>query len=379
MSFNLRFPKDSGFTKTEIRFYSDQPELTELYPLTGQGPMRLFVTDTNIAELEPLKKFAGLFTKESERVFSARNGRDILLCLAPGEAYKDIDHVLAIVKVALDHNFDRGAIFVAIGGGVISDMTAFAASIFKRGVAVEFVPTTLLSMVDAAIGGKTGCDFESYKNMIGAFYPAKLLHVFPKFVQSLPQREYVSGLGEAVKTAFLFSPGMTELLKTQKDLVLKRDEAILEKVIAECATAKAKIVHKDFKEKGERAFLNLGHTFGHALESVAGLGTITHGEAVAWGMGRAIDLSLSKGLCTEQFAKEAKDILSGYGYDMKSIPSVLTQNGTDADLLAQKILDAMKKDKKNKAQGSLRVILQKDIGKNLIQEVSEQEVLQVLK
>ena len=96
-------------------------------------------------------------------------------------------------------------------------------------------------------------------------------------------------------------------------------------------------------------------------------------------MGRAIDLSLSKGLCTEQFAKEAKDILSGYGYDMKSIPSVLTQNGTDADLLAQKILDAMKKDKKNKAQGSLRVILQKDIGKNLIQEVSEQEVLQVLK
>lgn len=360
-SFILKYPENSGFDKTDIIFYSGTPELEKIYfDCEKTYPNRLFVTDTNIASLDCMKTFLS-------KVEANDAQGDRLLVLGAGEKYKTIESVLEIVKKALDANFNRNCVFVGIGGGVICDMTAFAASMFKRGVDVEFVSTTLLADVDASVGGKTGCDFESYKNMIGAFYPAKRLHVAPQFVKSLPEKEYISGLAEAIKTALLFSPSMTELLKTQKDKIMARDDEAVQSIITECAKAKAAIVQEDFKEKGNRAFLNYGHTFGHALESVSGLGEITHGEGVAWGMARAAELSLNLSLCSKEFAKDTIDLLESYGYDTKKA----------GENLKEKILSAMHKDKKNNSS-AIRVILQSGPQQTIIKEVSDKELEAVI-
>ncbi len=360
-SFILKYPENSGFDKTDIIFYSGTPELEKIYfDCEKTYPNRLFVTDTNIASLDCMKTFLS-------RVEANDAQGDRLLVLGAGEKYKTIESVLEIVKKALDANFNRNCVFVGIGGGVICDMTAFAASMFKRGVDVEFVSTTLLADVDASVGGKTGCDFESYKNMIGAFYPAKRLHIAPQFVKSLPEKEYISGLAEAIKTALLFSPSMTELLKTQKDKIMARDDEAVQSIITECAKAKAAIVQEDFKEKGNRAFLNYGHTFGHALESVSGLGEITHGEGVAWGMARAAELSLNLSLCSKEFAKDTIDLLESYGYDTKKA----------GENLKEKILSAMHKDKKNNSS-AIRVILQSGPQQTIIKEVSDKELEAVI-
>lgn len=375
-SFELLFPENSGFDKTDILFYSGKNDLCSLYLSAENKRNRLFVTDTNIAPL--CADFISHFTDENANNIKApsvfKKENDILCIIGAGEKFKTIENVLEIVRAALNSNFNRNCLFVAIGGGVLSDMTGFAASMFKRGVDVEFVPTTLLSDVDASIGGKTGCDFDSYKNMIGAFYPAKKIHIWSSFIQSLPQNEFLSGLGEVVKTAFLFSPELTEILKTQKAQVMSRNEEVLQKIISICAKAKAKTVHEDFKEKGIRAYLNYGHTFGHALETVAGLGKISHGEAVAWGIGRALDLSLSKKLCTAEFAKDCKKILFDYGFCAEPIPQII-KDIPDATLA---LVSAMHKDKKNSGS-CVKVILQKAGQSTLITEVQDKEILEVLK
>ncbi len=375
-NFELLFPENSGFDKTDILFYSGKNDLYNLYLSAENKRNRLFVTDTNIAPL--CADFISHFTNENASNIKVpsifKKGNDTLCILGAGEKYKTIENVLEIVRAALNSNFNRNCLFVAIGGGVLSDMTGFAASMFKRGVDVEFVPTTLLSDVDASIGGKTGCDFDSYKNMIGAFYPAKKIHIWSSFIQSLPQNEFISGLGEVVKTAFLFSPELTEILKTQKEKVMSRNEETLQKIIAICAKAKAKTVHEDFKEKGIRAYLNYGHTFGHALETVAGLGKISHGEAVAWGIGRALNLSLNKKLCTAEFAKDCKSILFDYGFCTEPIPQII-ENIPNATLA---LVSAMHKDKKNSGS-CVKVILQKAAQSTLITEVQDNEILEVLK
>ncbi len=373
-SFDLNYPVDSGFKKTKINFYSGKPDLVDFYfsneSLKNCAPQRLFVTDTNVAKLDFMQDFINHpeFQKKSE------SQKNLLLVLPAGESYKNIENVLAIIKTALEHNFNRNCLFVGIGGGVVTDMTAFAASIFKRGVEVEFVPTTLLADVDAAIGGKTGCDFETFKNMIGSFYPAKNLNVWPYFIQTLPQLEFISGLAEAIKTAFLFSEDMTSLILQNKQQVLERNPEILEKIILECARAKAKIVEEDFREKANRALLNLGHTFGHALEAVAGLGKITHGEAVAWGIARSLKLSENLGKTSKSYAEECLSILNAFGYDTGAAPQILSKTEDSA----QKLLSAMKKDKKNNSS-QVRVILLTGKQRNLITEVSDEDILNVLK
>ncbi|MCQ2247863.1 MAG: 3-dehydroquinate synthase [Treponema sp.] len=374
-SFDLEFPADSGFTKTQINFYDCSPDLAGLYLSDPENKTnRLFVTDSTIANLECNRTFISYFTSDkisepngsnSSLVF--KKGTDTLCILGPGEKFKTIENVLQIVKAALDSNFNRNCLFVAIGGGVITDMTGFAASMFKRGVECEFVSTTLLADVDAAVGGKTGCDFDSYKNMIGAFYPSKKLHIFSDYVKTLPEKEYISGLAEAIKTAFLFDNEMLELFRKEKDKVLARDSAILNRLISGCTKAKAKIVHEDPKEKGNRAFLNLGHTFGHALESVSGLGEITHGEGVAWGMARALEYAQNNGICTKEYAQEGISILASYGYNVGK-----------ANAPAEKILDAMRKDKKNMSS-TIKLIVQEGPQKTRIIESTDDKILEVLK
>lgn len=371
-SLELSFPPDSGFSSSHILFYSGRPDLSSLFPPADSTRNRLFVTDSTIASLEPCREFFFRFTggrQASQLPAVYRDAADTLCVLGAGESFKTMENVLAIARAALDSNFNRNCLFVSIGGGVLCDMTGFAASIFKRGVDVEFVPTTLLADVDAAIGGKTGCDFGSYKNMIGSFYPARNIHIWSGFVQSLPQKEFISGLGEVIKTALLFSRELTDILKASPDAVLGRNQELLEKMIFICAQAKAKTVHEDFREHGKRSFLNYGHTFAHALESAAGLGTVTHGEAVAWGIARALDLSRMTGRCSGQFAAECKELLSSYGYDIRPVPGAL-QGMPGAQ---QKLLEAMHKDKKN-SSSRVKVILQSGAQETHITEVSDSEL-----
>ena len=364
----LFYPENSGFIKTDINFFAGTPDLASFYPCNDE--CKLFVTDKTIATLPTIKPFVKYIQQNG-------GSKNIILVLEAGEAFKTIQSVLKIVSTAIDHNFTRQALFIGIGGGVICDMTGFAASIFKRGVKAEFIPTTLLADVDAAIGGKTGCDFENYKNMIGAFYPAQTVNIWSEFIQSLPEREFISGLAEAIKTAFLFSPELCGIFAGEREKIMSRNRKTISFIIAECAKAKVSIVHTDFKEKAERAYLNYGHTFGHALETIAGLGVVTHGEGVAWGMGRALDLAANEGICTREFAQDNKKLLASYGYDMNPMPKVMSGKYKTEEF-SKKILEIMKKDKKNISTSTVRVTLQKDYCQTLMKEVSDASILEVL-
>lgn len=342
----------------------------------AQKCRRLFTIDTNVAALPALKNFVALFgaQKSLPGVYDglgAAKGNALVIVQA-GEKRKTIKTVLQIVGAALDRAFTRKDVFCAIGGGVLTDMTAFAASLYKRGAVCEFVPTSLLAMVDAAMGGKTGCDFDDYKNMIGAFYPARALYVYPDFVQSLNEREYRSGFAEAFKTALLYDKKMFAEISKKRELIKKRDKAFVFKMIQACAKAKARVVQKDMTEKNIRMQLNLGHTFGHALETCAGLGKIAHGDAVAWGIGRALCLSQKLGLCPDEYKEKVFDLLEYFGWESSARPKCFCPKDG-----AKKILCAMKRDKKN-SSSKIRVILQSGLCETVITEVSDKDILKCL-
>ena len=366
--FSVNYPAlHPGTDRTAIRFYSGSPDLSLLSRGTGRESVRrLFVTDRTVAGLTAVQPFAAQFRNGAE-------GSNVLVVLPSGEAHKTIEAVLTIIKTAIEHSFNRNDIFTGIGGGVVCDMTAFAASIFKRGTGVELVPTTLLAMADAAVGGKSGCDFESYKNMIGTFYPAQTLYVWPQFVQTLPDTEYRSGLAEVVKTALLYSEDLYEQITADKDSIMARDSQIVGAVTAACARAKAAVVEQDFTEKNIRMQLNFGHTFGHALETVAGLGMVSHGDAVAWGISRALALSERLGLCAASYRESVCRTLASYGWETGPVHRVLSGRADPAGQL----LAAMKKDKKNSGN-RIRVILQKEITSTVITEADDADIRAVL-
>ena len=369
VTFQIAYPSiHAGTEKSEINFMSGTPDLIDVYnPGAEDAPCkRFFVTDATVASLDCMKNFIAKFD-------DGVCGNDCLLILGSGEPFKTIESVLSIITAALETGFSRKDLFVGIGGGVICDLTAFAASIFKRGAAVELVPTTLLAMVDASIGGKTGCDYQNYKNMIGSFFPARRLFYWPEFVQYLPENQYNSGLAEAFKTALLFDKEMYDIFKNEADKLNARDPETLDLIINKSVRAKAAVVEKDFTEQGIRATLNLGHTFGHALESVAGLGKITHGAAVAWGIGRAVTLSYKKEYCREAFMNEILDVLKLYGWETAAIPSVVYGGG-----IAERLLNVMHNDKKNLTD-KVRVIIQNGLQDTVIEEVKDSEILSVLK
>ena len=389
--FSINYQKQYIATpKSEIHFIQDKIDLKKLFFSSGTAAndntsgRRLFTLDANVAALPCLKKFTALFAAKSaqdQKAAALKPGvydglgkakNDALIILRSGEKYKTIKSVLQIVEAALDRSFTRKDVFCAIGGGVLTDMTAFAASLYKRGAVCEFVPTTLLAMVDAAMGGKTGCDFDDYKNMIGAFYPARALYVYPDFVQSLNEREYRSGFAEAFKTALLYDKAMFNQIKKNKEKIKARDPNFVFKMIQACAKAKARVVQKDMIEKNIRMQLNLGHTFGHALETCAGLGKIAHGDAVAWGIGRALCLSQKLGLCPDEYKEKVFDLLEYFGWETTAAPKCFCPKDG-----AKKILCAMKRDKKN-SSSKIRVILQSGLCDTVITEVSDKDILKCL-
>jgi 3-dehydroquinate synthase len=283
-----------------------------------------------------------VFDTVTSELFGA--GVSPALALPTGETSKSLDGVSRILRAILEAGIGRDGTVIAVGGGVVCDMTAMAASLYMRGCGLELVPTTLLAMVDAAFGGKTGVDFAGYKNMVGTFYPASRVIVATECLASLPEREYFSGLAEAIKTAMIGDAELLSLFEDRRDEVMSRTPAVLSDIVRRCLAVKGSVVTGDFREKGMRAVLNLGHTFGHALESCTGFTGWTHGEAVAWGIGKSLKAGVELGLTKERYAKRIMGILAAYGYRLET------------DVSVSELIAAMGMDKK-KRQGKIRLVV----------------------
>jgi len=274
-----------------------------------------------------------------------RNSRDIPRCiLKNGEENKNWQSVESILRAANHAGLGRDCIFIGIGGGVVTDLTGFAASIYKRGCRLVFISTTLLGMVDASIGGKTGFDLNGIKNLAGSFYPAETVYIPLYALRTLPQIQWKSGMAELIKTAVLCGDDFLELLFPlaanfdDAPSLLKYDT--FRSCIERAVNFKDSVVTEDLYDFGKRMLLNLGHTFGHALESAAGLGTITHGEAVAWGIARSCELGVALGYTPQARAKKIGKLISSFGFEC-STPHPLAPD-------TQAILHAIKSDKKKK-------------------------------
>ncbi len=333
--------------------FSPEPSVTAFGPEGG-----IYVVDKHTEPL--LRRCAGFDPKAP------------LVSLEPGEDHKSLDSIQKILTAALDASLGRDSLFIGFGGGVITDMAAFAASLYMRGARLELVPTTLLSMVDAAIGGKTGIDFGNAKNCVGTFYPASLIRVSVSYLASLSEAEFRSGLAEVMKTALLYAPKLFQIMQERREHILSRDPDLMLEVVKRCVQAKARVVERDLKESGERMYLNLGHTFGHALESVAGFGRVSHGDAVAWGIGRALNLGLRLGITDPEYLTDVLPVLESYGWCTAPVHPALSGGDRSRELLA-----AMKNDKKKKG-GAVRFILQREMNSTLAQTVSDEDVLAVL-
>lgn len=285
---------------------------------------------------------------------------------ASGEAAKSWGELERIVVRMLEADLTRSSRVVGVGGGVVCDISALAASLYMRGCALTLVPTTLLAMVDAAIGGKTGINFGGYKNMIGTFYPADEVRICTETLTTLPEGEYRSGLAEVIKSAMLDDTELFSLLETRRDEILARDADLLDTIVAACVEVKGGIVEADLRESGFRAHLNLGHTFAHALESVQGLGIWSHGEAVAWGLARAMDLGVLAGVTDKAYASRVIELLLGYGYRLDPIPEATAA-----------IVNAMRRDKK-RVGDEIRFVLQRTLGETYVGPVDTATVEAVL-
>jgi 3-dehydroquinate synthase len=288
--------------------------------------------------------------------------------VAARDASKEWASVAAIIAAALERGADRDTEVVAIGGGAVCDVGAFAASILLRGVGLTLVPTTLTCMVDAALGGKTGINFGQRKNMVGTFYPAKQLLIYPQAVATLSERDYRSGLAEVIKTALLGDAALTVLLETRQAEVTSRAVPIVTEMVRRCVAMKGALASADLREEAQttaevagREVLNLGHTFGHALESASGF-TWTHGEAVAWGIGRATLLARHLEMLDAAYAQRVWRLLAAYGF-------ALHQD----EVLVDDLLVAMRADKKRRGQQQ-RFVLQRGPGANQVVPVADADI-----
>jgi len=237
-------------------------------------------------------------------------GKTVATCILPdGEKYKDIQHLNLIFDALLEAGFNRDCTVLALGGGVIGDMAGFASACFQRGVYFVQVPTTLLSQVDSSVGGKTGINHPLGKNMLGAFQQPQVVLADMAQLNTLPERELSAGLAEVIKYALLGDEDFLVWLEENMDGLVARDADLLAEAVYRSCAHKARIVANDEKEQGERALLNLGHTFGHAIESYLGYGTWLHGEAVATGMVMAADLSQRLGWISNEDVARTKKII----------------------------------------------------------------------
>lgn len=284
-----------------------------------------------------------------------------------GEASKNLDTVYELYAYLIDKKFDRNDMLLALGGGVTGDLTGFTAATYLRGVRFIQLPTSLLAQVDSSIGGKTGVDFNGYKNMVGAFYQPVLVYINLSTLKSLPEREYLSGMGEIIKHGFIKDKGYLNWLNDNYEHILALEYDSLEYMISESCMIKRSVVEYDPKETlGERALLNFGHTLGHAIEKNSDF-SLLHGECVTLGMLSALEISFAKGYITKETVAFGKSIIKKF-----MLPE------TAAGLSKDSVVETTKSDKKMDSD-KIKFILLKNLGTAIIDtSVTDEEMYKSL-
>jgi 3-dehydroquinate synthase len=282
-----------------------------------------------------------------------------VITVADGESYKNMESLNHILERLFDHRFNRNSVLIAFGGGVIGDMTGFAASIYQRGIDFIQIPTTLLSQVDASVGGKTGINNRFGKNLIGAFHQPRAVYIDPHFLSTLPKREFAAGVAEIVKMAVTFDADFFQWLEAND----MHDPEVMKSAIQKAVQTKAWVVAQDEKERGLRAALNYGHTFGHVIENETKYTKFLHGESVAIGMVMANDLACELDMMSQNEAHRIKELLERY-----ELP--VTYNIADVDLF----YEAFFLDKKS-SDSAIMLIIPNHIGGVVMRDDIDAELI----
>ncbi len=329
-----------------------------LLPLDKKNRRLCIVTDQTVEALY-LEKFmqevSGSFASVSVFSFPA------------GEEHKTLDTVRSLYEYLVTEKFDRKDMLAALGGGVVGDLAGFAAATYLRGIDFFQVPTTLLSQVDSSIGGKTGVDFDAYKNMVGAFHMPRLVYMDLGALGSLPERQFANGMAEIVKHGLIQDEGYYRWLIEHREEIGSREQGALFSMVEASCGIKRKVVEEDPTEKGIRTWLNFGHTVGHAVEKLKDF-TLLHGECVSIGIVAAAFLSWRRGCLTEEKFHGIEEALKGFRLPVRV-----------SGLSPERILEATKLDKKMEA-GRIRFVLLKRIGEAFTaRDVEEEELLEAIR
>jgi 3-dehydroquinate synthase len=300
----------------------------------------LLASNTTVAPLYAEQVRAGL---PDRRIVDVR--------LPDGEQYKTLEYVSRVLDVLVSNRFGRDAMVVALGGGVVGDLAGFAAACYLRGISFAQIPTTLLAQVDSSVGGKTGVNHPGGKNLIGAFHQPSVVFADTATLRTLPPRELRAGLAEVVKYGLVFDLSFLDWIESNLDRLLALDDAALAHAIHRSCELKADVVRRDERESGDRALLNLGHTFGHAIETATGYTEWLHGEAVAAGMLVAADMSSRIGMLPLADVQRVRDLLQRIG-----LPVDAPKFGS------ARALDYMRMDKKVQS-GRIRLVLLEKLGR----------------
>ena len=295
------------------------------------------------------KTIAPLYLDKLTSILDGFNVQSVIL--PDGEEFKKLETLNKVFDALLEAKFDRTSTLIALGGGVIGDITGFAAASYQRGVGFIQVPTTLLSQVDSSVGGKTGINHELGKNMIGAFYQPKAVIIDVNTLDTLSNQEFSAGMAEVIKYGLLGNADFLSMLEANIESIMARKKDLIIEVIFNCCQDKARIVELDEFEKGKRALLNLGHTFGHGIENAFGYGNYLHGEAVSIGMVMAAKLSKDEGNLSHEETLRVESILS------KADLPISIKKTIDSETL----ITAMSLDKKS-IDGKIRLVLLKSLG-----------------
>ena len=328
-----------------------------LEPFTLADRKVCIVTDSNVNPL---------YGAEVEDIVGTISGECMRYVFPAGEESKTLDTVKEIYKFLIENHFNRKDLLIALGGGVVGDLTGYTAATYLRGIEFIQIPTTLLSQADSSIGGKTGVDFDGYKNMVGAFYMPRLVYMNMATLQSLNDRQFYSGFAEVMKSALIKDGNFYEWLIDQMYEICERDVETLSEMVERSCIIKKLVVEKDPLEKGDRALLNFGHTIGHAIEKYMNF-TMTHGECVALGCVAAAFISWKKNWLSMEEYYEIRDMF---------VPFYLPISIDNLDI--EKVLQLTKSDKKAE-NGYIKFILLKKVGKALIDKtVTDDEIREAL-
>lgn len=325
----------------------------ELVKIGASGKKLCIVTDSNVAPL---------YCDQVKDVLSKISSKVTVFEFPAGEESKTLDTVRKIYTHLIEEHFERKDMIVALGGGVTGDMAGYTAATYLRGIDFIQIPTTLLAQVDSSIGGKTGVDFDQYKNMVGAFHMPRLVYMNLDTLNTLPNEQFASGMAEVLKSGLIKDGAYYEWVITNMSEIQEKDSITLEKLVEGSCNIKRIVVEKDPTEQGERALLNLGHTIGHAIEKLKDF-KLLHGECVALGTIAAAHISWKRGLLTDEEFFEIRDMMVGF-----ELPISLD------DLTPKEIIQTTKSDKKMD-QGTVKFILLNAIGKAFItKDVTDQEM-----